>query len=113
MGQVRYMSRAQFKKVAAEGDSMGFNRQVAPWVLKKLPKHGQFGVMPLLVHEHIGGQVAEPHMRTLVGFTLKNGKIGAAYIDMAMDTFNSLPPLPADGSGRVAPTMPRFADTVA
>ena len=96
MEAIRYMSRKQLQNVAAEGDVMEFNRQIAPWVLKNLAKGTKIGVEPLLIHEHIGGQLTESHMRTLVGFKLKSGKIGAAFIDMKMTTFQSLPPIPKE-----------------
>jgi hypothetical protein len=84
------MNREQFLKVAAEGDRLGFNRQIAPWVLGKLPTNGRFKVLALLVHEHIGGKRVAPHMRTAVGFRLPNGERGAAFIDMTMETFSGL-----------------------
>ena len=93
MSKIRFMSRKQLKTVAAQGDAMDFNRQIAPWVLKKLAKGIQIGVEPLLIHEHIGGQAADPHMRTLVGFKLRSGLVGSAFIDMKLDTFNSLKPI--------------------
>lgn len=90
MVQIRYMNREQFLKVAAEGDKLDFNRQIAPWVLGKLPMNGRFKVVALLVHEHIGGKRVAPHMRTAVGFRMTNGERGAAFIDMTMETFSSL-----------------------
>ena len=112
MGQVRYMSRAQFKKVAGEGNEMGFNRQVAPWVLEKLVQ-GQSTVSKLMVHEHVNGRAAEPHLRTLVQFKLVGGEAGSAIIDMKAATFDSLPiktlpPLRGRKKYRLAQPQGRF-----
>lgn len=90
MGKVRYMNREQFLKVAAEGDKIGFNRQIAPWVLGKLPANGKFKVSPVLIHEHVAGAKVKPHMRTIVQFKLFSGEIGSAFIDMKMETFDGL-----------------------
>jgi hypothetical protein len=91
MKAVRYMTPEQLKHIAAEGDAMDFNRQIAPWVLKSLNNQMKIGVTPLLIHEHIGGRKVEPHLRTLVGFKLTDGTVGAAYIDMKFETFHSVP----------------------
>lgn len=71
---------------------MDFNRQIAPWVLDKLIDGGWFPVFPKLVHEHIGGRRAKPHMRCLVYFSLNDREeMGSAFVDMKMETFESLP----------------------
>lgn len=90
---IRILTAKALKVVATEGDKMGFNRQIAPWVLRKLAKGYRCAVDPLLIHEHIAGRRVEPHLRTLVGFKLKSGKIGAAFIDMSFETFERLPKL--------------------
>lgn len=109
MSQMRYMSRKQLKNVAAHGDAMGFNRQIARWVVKKVAKETKVGVAPMLVHEHIGGKLVEPHMRTLVGFRLRNGTVGVAFVDMDMAMFQSLPLLAdADHQARSAIIEPRL-----
>lgn len=91
MGQIRVMNRNQFAKVAVEGNKMGFNRQVAPCIVKKVARCGSFGVVLLFIHEHIGGVRVEPHLLTMVGFELRGGRVGAALIDMKIETFEELP----------------------
>ena len=104
MKTVRYLTRKTLKEVASEGDKMGFNRQIAEWVLDALGDD-KFVVRPLLVHEHANFRRIEPHMRTLVGFRLTSGEIGTAFIDMKMDRFKRLPRTSAYGTRLVKPTL--------
>ena len=90
MVTARYLTRKSFKMVAAQGAKMGFNRQIAPWVLSKLVK-GQFTATPLMTHERASGAKVQPHLRTLVQFRLKNGEKGSAILDMTEAMFESLP----------------------
>ena len=69
---------------------MGFNRQIAPWVLSKLAK-GRISVTPLMTHERASGARVQPHLRTLVQFRLNDGEKGSAIIDMTEAMFESLP----------------------
>lgn len=113
MDTVRYINRKQLKKVAAEGDKMGFNRQIAPWVVGKLSK-GRFAVTKLIDHAHVGGRPAEPHVRALVQFKLTDKESGSAILDMKAATFESLPtqtvpPLRGRKKYRLAQPQTRFS----
>jgi hypothetical protein len=112
MEKIRFMSRKKLMKIAAEGDKMDFNRQIAEWVPAEVERNSKIGVLPLLIHEHIGGQLVEPHMRTLVGFKLANGIVGSAFVDMKIDTFNKLKPIPKNNASiRLRVVMPSFETT--
>lgn len=90
MNQARYLTQRSFKKVAAQGEKMGFNRQIAPWVLDRLVS-GKCAVTKLMSHSYIGGRPAEPYVRALVQFRLTDGENGSVIIDIKAATFESLP----------------------
>ena len=104
----------QLAQIAAEGDAMGFNRQIAEWVISELDPTCVLLVCPRLIHEHAQGVKIDPHLRTEVYFRLKNGDEGTAFVDMTFKSFNRLPKLKLQGSNRKSQeTTRRLREAVA
>lgn len=89
---------------AKVGIDRGYNRSLADKAaLKKFTKdieEGALEVFPVtfsMVHEHIDGETAKPHMRTVV--ILKDAI--TATLDVDMELFNTLPEFDTDKGGYV------------
>lgn len=93
MLEYKEATSVQLAQIAAEGDAMGLNRQIAEWVIAEIDPACVLLVSPLLIHEHAQGRRVDPHVRTRVLFRLRNGVEGSAFVDMSFAAFDRLPKL--------------------
>jgi len=62
--QIKYVDRNLLEKINHISDKfMHYNRTIPQEIIDSLPSDKFFVVIPLLVHEHIAGKRADPHMR--------------------------------------------------
>ena len=62
----RLASTAELRVAAERSRAEGFNRQVSVRLADQLDVDGTHLIIPLMVHEHVGGELAVPHLRCKV-----------------------------------------------
>lgn len=87
MRKIKYFSFAQLLAAAIAGNKVGFNRQLNPKAIAKLDADLRFPVTFSMLHEHINGRLADPHVRAIVAVSPTE----TVTLDVEMDLFNSLP----------------------
>lgn len=87
MSKIKYFSFAQLLAAAIAGNKIGFNRQLNPKAIAKLGADLKFPVTFSMLHEHINGRLADPHIRAVVAVSPTE----TVTFDVEMDLFNSLP----------------------
>jgi hypothetical protein len=61
--KVKYLNKEMLQQINRVSERIGYNRTIPETVIDSLSDDRFFVVMPLMVHEHIMGKPAEPHMR--------------------------------------------------
>ena len=61
--KVKYCNKEMLRQINSVSTRIGYNRTIPKSVIESLSDDRFFVVMPLMVHEHIMGRAAEPHMR--------------------------------------------------
>jgi hypothetical protein len=104
MGQTTYKvaDSVEFMRLAAEAISAGYNRQLDLNKLAEvLDPQGINVVSFSMLHEHIAGVQAAPHMRTMWMIKLKGGmEFETVTLDVSMGNFTKLKEVPAPNTKR-------------
>jgi hypothetical protein len=61
--KVKYLNKDMLRQINSVSTRIGYNRTLPEGVIESLSDDRFFVVIPLMVHEHIMGRAAEPHMR--------------------------------------------------
>jgi hypothetical protein len=61
--KIKYLDKKLLRQINGVSTRIGYNRTLPESVIESLSDDLLFVVMPLMVHEHIMGKPAEPHMR--------------------------------------------------
>ena len=97
MQKVKYMTKALLLEVAAEGDRISFNRQIAPSILPDVTEQ-LMPVAVVMLHDHICGEPVEQHYRCHVRFRLKGDpSVQHVLIDMTKEPYAILSTEPWSG----------------
>jgi hypothetical protein len=75
-------------------DIVKYNRSVPQEIIDALPEDKFFPVVFSMVHEHIAGKIAEPHMRCMIVVPVKIGNddiMNRILVDVEMGIFDLLP----------------------
>lgn len=89
----KYADTALLRQIAEDSTSQGFNRQMnLDWIDENVDPTGKHVITLLMIHEHINGAEADPHMRCSI-FIKENGMEPPAEViaDISMEMFESLP----------------------
>jgi hypothetical protein len=87
MRKIKYFTWAQLLAATIAGNKIGFNRQLNPDGVAKLDADQKYPVTFSMLHEHIAGELAEPHVRAVVAVDPTH----TVTLDVEMSLFNSLP----------------------
>ncbi len=85
---VRCITKPGLTRVNAHSIRVGYNRTLDPKAVATLPEDTIYIVTPIMVHEHIGGKLADPHMRCSIYAGPEHSWM---MIDMSFKYFNTLP----------------------
>jgi hypothetical protein len=91
MSKVKVFTKADLFKAAKMGAAKGFNRSVGS--LKEFKNFvdeteaALFQVTFSMMHEHIAGKPADPHVRAVISF----GEFGTVTLDIVEKIFSALP----------------------
>ena len=92
IGEIRVADYDQMQQLIAGGKKHGFNRRIPDAVAAVLDPKGLSLVQSFIVHEHIAGKPAEPHLRCGVFLKLIDQEDPyGEMIDVAMEDWDSLP----------------------
>lgn len=83
----RYFTKDSLIEAAKAGNERGYNRQLDPDKLTDLEFTEFLPITFTLPHEHIAGELVEPHIRAQVMV----GPDESVMIDMSTERFNALP----------------------
>ena len=109
---VKYVDKNLLDKINhISSKLMKYNRTIPQEVIDSLPSDKFFIVTPLLVHEHIAGKPADPHMRCRIytGPDLEAMRGHMLLLDIEMSMYELIPvfehnpePNPANDSNKPA-----------
>lgn len=85
---VRCITKPGLMRVNDSSIGVGYNRTLDPVAVATLPEDTIYVVTPMMVHEHIAGKIAEPHMRCSIYAGLEHPWM---MLDMSFEYFNQLP----------------------
>lgn len=106
-------STEEFRRIAENGRVRGYNQQPSDELLERLHPEGTHMITHHLPHEHIAGELVEPHVRTVwMCAVTNNGEqpVNHVLMDMSMSDFDSLTVLTKDGDTWVAAARPAFIE---
>jgi hypothetical protein len=81
-----------FVAACALGERRGYNRQIPAEAAAKMPTDRLYPVMFSMLHEHIAGKAATPHVRCVIGLCSSGG---TCVLDVDADVFAALPEIEA------------------
>jgi hypothetical protein len=84
---IKYFTRDLLLAATLEGNKRNYNRQLNPDMVANLEEDMLFPVTFHMLHEHIAGETAEPHIRACVMLN-PNEKV---LIDVGFKRFSKLP----------------------
>lgn len=88
MAQIKFFDRDELIDAATTAVERGYNRAVSvSWLIDNLDDGMYYPVTFAMIHEHIAGQPAEPHMRTLVVINAEGERI---TLDVDMKVYRDL-----------------------
>lgn len=61
--KIKYVNKELLRRINNVSTHFGYNRTLPDKIIDQLPDDKFYVVIPLLVHEHIAGKPADPHMR--------------------------------------------------
>lgn len=93
----KYFTKESLIEAARAGNVRGYNRQLDPEALESLEYTEFLPVTFTLPHEHIAGELVEPHIRAMVMV----GPDETVMLDMSMERYNDLPELDTDAQDLV------------
>lgn len=94
IAKIKYFDRDTLLDAASTAIERDYNRAVGvEWLSAKLDEDMVFPITFAMVHEHIAGKPAEPHMRTMI---VINGEGSQIMLDVDMDVYNNLPHIEID-----------------
>lgn len=85
---VRCISKQSLRRINNNSTRLGYNRTINPAAIETLPDDKIYIVTPVMVHEHIAGKLAEPHMRCSV---YAGPTADFMMLDISFVFFNALP----------------------
>lgn len=85
---VRCITKPGLMRVNDHSTRVGYNRTLDPNKVATLPEDTIYIVTPIMVHEHIGGKLADPHMRCSI---YAGSEHSWMMLDMSFEYFNKLP----------------------
>lgn len=85
--KIKYFDKGSLALANLISMDRNYNRQLNPEFVNKLEKGLKFPVVFSMLHEHIGGKIADPHIRAIVAYSEDD----TLQIDVDMDLFKSLP----------------------
>ena len=85
---VRCITKPGLMRVNDHSTRVGYNRTLDPNKVATLPEDTIYIVTPIMVHEHIGGKLADPHMRCSIYAGPEHTWM---MLDMSFEYFNKLP----------------------
>ena len=89
--KIKHTDTPNLRRIMEAGRLEGYNRVTDPAVDDMLDPEGRHLVSFSMVHEHIGGEKVDPHMRTIFMLKFKDSsEPNEVIIDMSMDDFNTL-----------------------
>jgi hypothetical protein len=87
----KYIDKETLQKINYVSDKiMHYNRSIPAELVDALPNDLFFPVMPVLIHEHIAGKPADPHMRCLIYTDPLSGRV-PFILDIEMGLYDLLP----------------------
>lgn len=87
---IRHTNTDNLVRIMQAGREIGFNRQAPADYQEFLDPKGEHVVSFAMVHEHIGGQSTDPHMRVaLLTKTLDSDDPVEILMDMSMEDFDT------------------------
>lgn len=90
----KYMGTDLLLEIAMEGRQIGYNRQLdSDWLQENVDFTGKHVVTPMMIHEHIDGVEADPHMRCSLFIKTKGNRFEPTEViaDMSMESYEALP----------------------
>jgi len=92
---VRFADKNLLKLINNVAHQVGYNRTLDKDFIERLPSDVNFPVVFTMIHEHIAGKPAEPHMRCM----FVHNELGDRFIiDMPMYCFDVLPSVDVEKS---------------
>ena len=85
---VRCITKPGLTRVNNSSIRVGYNRTLDPNEVATLPEDTIYIVTPIMVHEHIGGKLVDPHMRCSIYAGPEHTWM---MLDMSFEYFNKLP----------------------
>lgn len=86
--KIKYLNKDLLRRINGLSERIGFNRTIPETVIDSLPDDKFYVVMPLMVHEHIMGKAAEPHMRCRIYAGPENPWL---ILDIDMSAYDFIP----------------------
>jgi len=86
---IKYFTRDLLLTATLEGNARNYNRQLNPAMVKNLDEETLFPVPFHMLHEHIDGEVVDPHVRACVMLDPET----KVLLDIDLKRFSKLPEL--------------------
>lgn len=87
MSKIKYFTKPLLLAATLVGIDRNYNRMLNPEFVEKLDGALKFPVVFSMLHEHVAGELADPHIRAVVAYCAND----TLQIDVDLDLFNSLP----------------------
>lgn len=84
---IKYFTKPLLLKAVKLGNKRNYNRQLNAGAIAKLGDSTLFPVVFSMLHEHIAGKLADPHIRAMVMVS----EVERVMLDVDLNLFNSLP----------------------
>ena len=84
---IKYFTRDLLLSATLEGNERNYNRQLNPDMVANLDQETLFPVTFHMLHEHIDGSSADPHVRACVMLSPQD----KVFIDVDLKRFSKLP----------------------
>lgn len=91
----KYFTKDTLIEAARAGNERGYNRQLDPDHLTDLEFENFLPITFTLLHEHIAGELVEPHLRAMVMV----GPDETVMLDMSQERYDALPKLDSESLG--------------
>lgn len=88
MTAIKFFTKASLIEAAKAGNEAGYNRQLDPEKLTDLQYENWLPITFDMIHEHIAGELVEPHRRVMV-LVGEDGE--QVTLDISQERFASLP----------------------
>jgi len=87
MSKIKYFTQPLLLAATITGIKRNYNRMLSEAFVRSLPSDLRFPVTFSMLHEHIAGKLADPHVRAIVALSPTE----RVSLDVDLDLFNNLP----------------------